>query len=188
MIKSANDASHLLAEHLGGGDAAAFVAAMNRRAQELGCPGMKFYNAHGLPPARNAPENEATARELALLAARLLEYPDLMRISAIKMDWIRKDTPKPTELFNHNTLISRLNCPGVDGLKTGLTNKAGNCVTATCLRNGRRLIAVATGCSTAKNRDRLVAGLFDWGYQQPPAAAPAAKATPPAARQPGHGG
>jgi len=206
MIKSANDAAYLLGEFLGNGNAA-FVAQMNGRARELGCPGMTFYNSHGLPPNAKSPENQATPRELALLGARLLEYPDLMQICSVKTDQLRQNTPKPTMLFNHNTMISRRPCLGVDGLKTGLTAKSGHCITASCLRNGRRMIAVVTGCPKADVRDRLTAALLDWGYARQvgkpvpplptaPAATPAARAsaeaaggttsaaTPPPARSP----
>ncbi len=164
MVKSANDAAYLVGEYLAGGDYAAFVAQMNQRAVELGCSGMLFYNSHGLPPSHKSPENRATARELALLAARLLVYPDLLEICGRRMDYLRKDTPKPTELFNHNTLISKRPCAGVDGLKTGLTGGSGHCVTATCLRNGRRLIAVVNGAVDAKTRDKIASALLDWGY------------------------
>lgn len=184
MIKSANDAAYLLGEHLGGGDTATFVAAMNKRAADLGCSGMRFYNAHGLPTEHKGPENQATPREMALLAARLLEYPDLMQICGIKQDYIRKDTPKPTTLFNHNTLISKRNCPGVDGMKTGLTDKSGHCVTATCLRNGRRMILVLTGFPKSDRglaRDHFAAGLFDWAYGRQATAAAGLPATAPAA-------
>lgn len=189
MIKSANDAAYLLGEHLAGGDHAAFVARMNGRARELGCSGMVFYNSHGLPPGPKAPENQATARELALLGARLLQYPDLMAICAIRMDWLQRPNGSKTELYNHNTLISKRPCAGVDGIKTGYTIRSGHCVTASCLRNGRRLLAVVNGVPRPEVRDKLAAALFDWGYAtqaaraplKPAAAAPAA----PAAAVPG---
>ena len=165
MIKSANDAAYLIGQFLGNGNDA-FVARMNQRARELGCTGMTFYNSHGLPPDAKSPENQATPHELALLAARLLEYPDLMQICSVKTDQLRQNTPKPMILFNHNTMISRHPCLGVDGLKTGLTTKSGHCITATCLRNGRRMIAVVTGCPKADVRDHLTAAILDWGYAQ----------------------
>ncbi len=181
MVKSANDAAYLLGEFLANGDYAAFVARMNQRAAELGCTGMKFYNSHGLPPDPKSPENQATPRELAMLAARLVEYPDLMQICGIKLDALQRPATnpgKPTEIFNHNTLISKRPCAGVDGMKTGLTNKSGHCITATCLRNGRRLIAVVCGGHTAIDRDRLTAALLDWGYAQQAARQTAAAAAP----------
>jgi len=126
MIKSANDAAQLLAEYLGGGSADAFVAAMNSQARQLGLTHMQFYNPHGLPPdpRRKRPENEGTARELAFLASRLLEYPDVLRWASTREDKLihQKGKNPVTQFTNHNGLIGV--CPGVNGMKTGYTAKS----------------------------------------------------------------
>ncbi|MBR4665493.1 MAG: hypothetical protein IKO93_16640, partial [Lentisphaeria bacterium] len=53
---------------------------------------------------------------------------------------------------------------GVDGLKTGFINRSGYCVTVTCIRDGKRLIAVVTGFDSGKNRDLFTRSLLNWGY------------------------
>ncbi len=182
MIKSANDATELIAEHLGDGSAN-FVVAMNQKAQQLGLVRMKFYNAHGLPPdkAHKHPENEGTARELVFLASLLMEWPDVVRWASTKEDkLIHQKGNKVTQLVNHNRLVGK---PGVNGMKTGYTAKSMYCTTVTCTRNGRTIIVVVTGCPGlyGRQRDVLVGQLLDWAYVQQPAAAPAPAPTAPAA-------
>jgi D-alanyl-D-alanine carboxypeptidase (penicillin-binding protein 5/6) len=194
MIRSANDATHLIAEHLAGGSADAFVAAMNEKAQQLGLTQMRFYNAHGLPPdkLRKQPENQGSARELAFLASRLLDYPDVVRWASTREDSLTHQKGKTlvTQYTNHNTLLGV--CPGVNGMKTGYTAKSMYCTTVTCTRNGRTLIVVLTGCPRGRPfgalRDNLVRQFLEWAYAQtsappppvvpglPSAAAPAAPA------------
>ena len=187
MIKSANDATELIAEHLGGGSSDVFVEAMNQKAQQLGLSRMKFYNPHGLPPdkARKHPENSGTARELAFLASRLMEWPDVIRWTSTREDRLihQIGQNKVTQLVNHNTLVGV--CPGVNGMKTGYTAKSMYCTTVTCTRNGRTVIVVVTGCPRGRPysaiRDGLVRRLLDWAYAQPaaaPAVRPAASARP----------
>ena len=194
MVQSANDTTHLIAEYLAGGSADAFVVTMNEKAQQLGLSHMKFYNAHGLPPdkARKLPENEASARELAFLASRLLEYPDAVRWTSTRADKLvhQKGKNPETQFVNHNSLVGV--CPGVNGMKTGYTAKSMYCTTVTCTRNGRTMIVVATGCPRGRPygalRDNLVRQLLDWAYAQPPAQAAAAPLptapAAPAARRP----
>ena len=67
-------------------------------------------------------------------------------------------------LNNTNSLL--LKCPGVDGIKTGYTKAAGYCVTASCQRGGKRLVAVVTGFKSYKTRAAFVSKLFDWGYKK----------------------
>ena len=193
MIKSANDATELIAEYLAGGKAAAFVENMNSKAQQLGLNHCRFYNAHGLPPdkTRRAPENSGSAREMAFLASRLLEYPDAVRWASIKSDrLIHQKDNKVTQLVNHNKLVVG-GKPGVNGMKTGYTEKARYCTTVTCTINGRTMIVVLTGCEGlyGRTRDAFAGQLLDWAYAQKPAAAPAAApatatAVPPAAVAP----
>jgi D-alanyl-D-alanine carboxypeptidase (penicillin-binding protein 5/6) len=194
MVRSANDATHLIAEFLAGGSAEAFVATMNQTARLLGMEHMAFYNAHGLPPdrARKLPENRGSARELAFLASRLLEYPDVVRWASTREDRLihQKGKNLVTQFTNHNTLVGV--CPGVNGMKTGYTAKSMYCTTVTCTRNGRTVVVVLTGCPRGRpygaTRDNLARQLLDWAYAQnpvqvsavPPTVTPA---TAPAARQ-----
>jgi len=161
-IFSANDAAHLIAQYLGGGDAARFVERMNRRARELGLNQMHFYTPSGLPPRTGGVENRGTAMEAAFLAARLSRYPEVVKWTSTWLAWIREKSSKPFQLVNRNRLIKE--CPGVVGMKTGFTQKAGFCVAAVCRRNDRVLIAVVLGCPSQKIRNRLVRDLLNWGY------------------------
>ncbi|MBT3482485.1 MAG: D-alanyl-D-alanine carboxypeptidase, partial [Opitutales bacterium] len=77
----------------------------------------------------------------------------------------RANADEPTLLANHNTLLKTT--IGVDGMKTGYTKRAGFCITATCIRNDRRLIAVTTGFTSSKRRDDFTRNLLDWGYTLP---------------------
>jgi len=173
-IKSANDAAYLTAEFLAGGDISAFVGQMNARAAELAMPNTRFVNPYGLPDA-NRNDSLSSAEGMVLLGERILEYPTLMQWAGTQMDFVMVGGKK-VELANHNKLI-RPQWPGVDGLKTGYTATSGYCVTVSCLRNGRRLMACVTGFPTADkktedSRDPFARKLIDWGYQQ--LAAPAA--------------
>jgi D-alanyl-D-alanine carboxypeptidase (penicillin-binding protein 5/6) len=193
MIRSANDATQLIAESLAGGSADAFVAAMNEKARQLGLTRLQFHNAHGLPPdkLRKQPENVGSARELAFLASRLLEYPDAVRWASTRQDKLvhQKGKTLVTQFTNHNTLVGV--CPGVDGMKTGYTAKSMYCTTVTCTRSGRTMIVVLTGCPRGRPfgaiRDNLARQLLDWAYAQSPvqasaAVVPAAGASPAAVR------
>jgi len=162
MVKSANDSAYLVAERLGGGDVDAFVERMNRRAAALGMPEATFRNPHGLPLEKGG--NFATSEGLALLAAALLEHPKAVEWARLPVFQFRADSGKPTRLDNHNRLV--VTVPGVDGMKTGYTRRAGFCIAATCLREGRRLVAVAAGFPSAAKRDAFVEALLDWGYER----------------------
>ena len=174
-IKSANDAAWQVAEFTGGGDVNAFVRRMNERAAELGMPGTNFINPNGLPNKSGA-NSLSTAEGMVILGERLLEYPDILGWTSTQQTFIRNGK---TELTNTNNLV-RPRWPGVDGLKTGYTRDAGFCLTFTCLRDGRRLLGCVTGFKTARDRDRFVRKLLDWGFERSAEIA-AGKKEPPAA-------
>ncbi len=163
MIFSANDAAYLVGEYLGGGDVDRFVGRMNQRAGELGLKTMVFSNPHGLPASSPGRDNQGSALELAFLAGTLLKHPAAVRHSSTWLTYIRQDS-KPFQLVNRNRLVRAV--AGVNGMKTGYTERSKFCVAATCERNGRILVAVVTGCPSSKARNGLVADLLDWGYSQ----------------------
>ncbi len=162
-IKSANDAAYQVAEFLGDGDVHGFVARMNRRARELGMKNTHFYNPHGLPGNSSSEDNVSSPADMALLAEYCLGHAKIMEWASMAKSDIRGGK---TELVNHNNLLAgrRYPSPGVDGLKTGFINRSGYCVTITCKRAGKRMIAVIVGFDTAKNRDLFARKLLDWGY------------------------
>ena len=174
-IKSANDAAYLIAEYIGQGSVPAFVKRMNERAAQIHMANTRFYNPHGLPGAKASLDNVASPEGMARLAEEALQHPQLMQWASTWMDTFREPGTKGfMKIKNHNYLIkgSPEAAPGVDGLKTGFINRAGFCLTATCLRNNRRLVVVVTGYPLRKERDRFVRQLLDWGYAR--AADPAA--------------
>lgn len=166
-VKSANDAAHLLAEHLGGGKADKFIEDMNRRAKEVGMTHTTFHNAHGLPGKTKALDNQSSPEDIARLCLVFRNYSYLMELAGLRSAPFReKDSPNFMLLQNHNNLLpgAKTAAAGVNGIKTGFTNRAGFCVAATCERGGRHLLAVVTGFPSAADRDNFVRVLLDWGY------------------------
>ncbi|MCP3967771.1 MAG: D-alanyl-D-alanine carboxypeptidase [Lentisphaerae bacterium] len=163
-IKSANDSAYQVAEFLSGNDVPSFVVKMNRRARALHMPSTKFVNPNGLPATSG--ENSLSSPEgMAILAEQLLLYPQLRKWTTTVNAYFRPEGDKARQLLtNTNRLIKT--CPGVDGMKTGYIKAAGFCITATCKRGGRRLVAVVTGFKMRKERDAFVARLLDWGYRR----------------------
>ena len=162
-IKSANDAATMVAEFIGSGDVNRFVQAMNGYARTLGMNDSHFVSPNGLKD-RKLGNSLSSARDMALLAERLLEFPPVMQWATTKQDFVR-DGDKKTVLTSTNHLVNP-RWPGVDGLKTGFTADAGYCLTFTVLRGGRRMVGVVTGFKTGRERDRFCRKLIDWGYSQ----------------------
>jgi D-alanyl-D-alanine carboxypeptidase (penicillin-binding protein 5/6) len=162
MVKSANDSSYLVGEYLANGKMDQFIARMNTRATELSMTQTEFLNAHGLPEGETG--NTASCQDLVRLALALYRFDSALEWASIPNYKFRSEAEEPTILANHNRLV--LTTPGVNGLKTGYTKAAGFCVTATCERDGRILIAVTTGFPSSKRRDSFTEALLEWGYSQ----------------------
>ncbi len=168
MIKSANDAAHLISEIVAG-DAKKFVEMMNLRAKQIGLNSFHFYNANGLPEGRTRKVNVGSAKDLAFLAERLLRYPNAVRWTSTKTDKFitsfRQRTGKGAyDLVNNNKLLWKF--PGTNGMKTGYIRESGFCSTVTCEKDGRTLVVVVTGLDNARNRDNLIAEMLEWGFEQ----------------------
>jgi len=153
-IASANDAAVALGEHIGGSETG-FVAMMNARAKELGMNDTSFINACGL----DADGHLTTAHDIAVMSAELLKYQRIKDYSTVWMDTLRDGK---TELVNTNKLIKSYN--GITGLKTGTTDGAGICISATAKREGMELIAVVMGSETSDDRFRTATNLLDYGF------------------------
>jgi D-alanyl-D-alanine carboxypeptidase (penicillin-binding protein 5/6) len=155
IIQSGNDACIVLAEGLAGSEAA-FVEEMNRKAQELGLAGSHFNNVTGLPD----PEHYMTARDLATLARRLIQdFPQFYHYDAEK-DF----TYGGHKQGNRNPLLYK--DLGADGMKTGHTQEAGYGLTASVIRDGRRIIMVMGGLPTMKARAQESERLIEWAYRE----------------------
>ena len=146
-IASGNDAAVALAEYLGGTEDA-FVEMMNKRAQELGMVNTTFKNCNGLPIEGHL----STARDISIMSLELLKHPTILKYSGIYMETISEGRKSPIELVNHNKLVRFFE--GCDGLKTGYTEEAKYCISATATRNGVRMLSVIMGAPTYKVRNR----------------------------------
>ncbi|MBM7542472.1 D-alanyl-D-alanine carboxypeptidase family protein [Amphibacillus cookii] len=158
-VGSANDASVALAEHLYGSESA-FVKAMNEKVGQLDLKHTHFNNTTGLP----AKEHYSSAHDMAMIARELLKYDFITDYTSIYEDYLRKGTEDEFWLVNTNRLIKFY--PGVDGLKTGFTQEAKYCLTATAEKNDMRLIAVVMGAETPKERNANITRLLDYGFSQ----------------------
>ena len=176
MIQSANDAAYALAR-TAAGSTAAFVELMNAKAKEIGMTQTTFRTPHGLPPSnRRVSEGDLTTpNDFALLCRELLLKTDVLTYSAIKTrNFGAHVRDEPVVMNNHNHLLGKI--AGVDGLKTGFTNGAGFCLSATAERNGKRIIVVVMGSPDRKLRDIKVAEFIERGFAALPAnAAPFAQ-------------
>ena len=153
-IKSANDAAVVLAELVGGSEDS-FVNMMNARAKELGMKNTTFKNASGL----DAEGHLSTARDISIMSRALMRHDKIFEYTRIWMDTLRGGE---TELVNTNKLIRFYK--GATGLKTGTTDGAGSCLSATAERDGLSLIGVVMGYPDSKTRNAAARKLLDFGF------------------------
>ena len=154
-VASGNDAAVALAECVAG-VTELFVEQMNTRAKELGMTDTHFVNCTGLP----AEGHVTSAWDIALMSRELIEKPpDIRRYTTIWMDTLRDGT---FQLANTNKLIYYYD--GATGLKTGSTDAAGYCISASARREGMELIAVVLGSPTSKERFNTAKALLNYGF------------------------
>ncbi len=154
-VVSANDCSVALAEHISG-SVDAFVDKMNQRAGELGMEDTTFVNPTGLP----AEGHVTSAYDIALMSRELiLNHPDIRRFTTIWMDTLRDGA---SALNNTNKLIRFYE--GATGLKTGSTDGAKYCLSATAERDGMELIAVVLKAPTSPQRFEGAKVLLNYGF------------------------
>lgn len=156
-IGSANDATVALAERIGGSEDA-FVEMMNKKAKELGLKNTSFKNTTGLDEANHY----STANDMSIIASELVKHKKILEFSSIYETYLRTDTENKFWLVNTNKLVRFY--LGVDGLKTGYTEEAGYCLTATISKDNMRLIAVVMGEPSSNIRNSEVSTLIDYGY------------------------
>jgi D-alanyl-D-alanine carboxypeptidase (penicillin-binding protein 5/6) len=155
VVQSGNDACIVVAEGLAGSEDA-FAEAMTRKAREIGMENSTFRNATGWPD----PQHMMTARELALLAGRLIrDFPDQYRYFSEKSFTYAK-----IRQGNRNPLLYKN--MGADGLKTGHTQAAGYGLTASAKRGDRRIVLVINGIESARKRSREAERLLEWGFRE----------------------
>lgn len=158
-VVSANDASVALAEKVAGSEES-FIEMMNERVQSLGLENTHFVNTTGLP----AKDHYSTSYDMAIMAKELLKYEEITEFTKLYESYLRENTDKKFWLVNTNKLVKFY--PGVDGLKTGFTNEAKYCLTATAKKDDMRVIAVVFGAPTSKSRNAQVAKMLDYSFSQ----------------------
>lgn len=158
-VASGNDAVVALSEAVAGTEDA-FVVKMNEKAKELGLKNTNFKNPHGLDTANHY----SSARDMALIAKELVKHKKVLEFTSIYEDYLRENTDRKIWLVNTNKLVRFYD--GVDGLKTGYTEGAGYCLTATAQRNGMRVIAVVMGEADSKTRNKEVSEMLDYAFAQ----------------------
>lgn len=160
-IASANDSMVAMAEKVGGTHES-FVKMMNEKAKELGLENTNFVNATGL----HDDNHYSCAKDMASIAQALIKEgkDELLAITGTYDSYIREDSDKKFWLVNTNKLLKQYD--GVDGLKTGFTQEAMSCITATAKRDNLRLISVVMGEPSSKVRNEEVKTLLDYGFSQ----------------------
>ena len=156
LIMSANDACLAAVEHVGG-DEAQFVSLMNAKAAALGLADTHFSNGCGF----DNPDHYSTAEDLAALSVIALDQPIFRQLVREERAII---TPVNGQhayvLHNTNRLLGRI--PGVEGIKTGFTSKAGRCLIAKVSQNGSDLLLVILN---SKRRWNTATNLITYGLQ-----------------------
>lgn len=157
IIASGNDSATALAEHLAGSEQA-FVQWMNARAAALGMNNTVYVNCTGLPAAGQ----HTSARDILRVSCQLCRHPAYFTYSSLWLSTLTHPSGRVTDLTNTNRLVRFYS--DCDGLKTGSTNEAKYCISATAQRNGMRLIAIVLGASASQTRFNEARAMLDYGF------------------------
>ncbi len=158
IIASANDSSVVLAEAISGTEEN-FVNLMNKKAKELNLTNTLYANATGLPSENT---QYSCAEDCAKLLSEEIKHDLYFKYSNIWIDEIIHESGRKTELVNTNVLIRQYK--GVDIGKTGFTDEAGYCLSASCNKNNMRLISVVIGTKSTKDRFNITTNLLNYGF------------------------
>ena len=156
-VASANDATVAMAEKIAGTEKA-FVKLMNDKAKELGAVNTNFVNSTGLP----AKDHYSTAYDMSIMAKELIRHEKILSFTKIYEDYLRKNTSNSFWLVNTNKLVRFYDY--IDGLKTGFTDDAGYCLTATGKKGNMRLITVVMKEDNTDNRTKDTIAMMDYGF------------------------
>ena len=158
-IASGNDAVVALSEAIAG-SVDNFVSMMNKKADELGLKNTNFKNPHGLDEV----DHYSSARDMAIIARELVKHEKVLEYTSIYETYLRENLDTKIWLVNTNKLVRFKK--GVDGLKTGFTDNAGYCLTATMKQNNMRLISVVMNYDNANVRNNETSEMLDYGFAQ----------------------
>ncbi len=158
LIQSGNDAATALAEYQGG-TVEGFAEMMNQRAAKLGMTNTHFCNPHGL----DDPDHYTSAADFAKLGRELMRHKEIREIvnrSEFTIPW--PGQPWPRTLINHNHMLGQY--PFINGIKTGFTDAAGQCIVISASENGVNLILAYLGGPSLGQRDADVLNLVRYGF------------------------
>lgn len=158
-VESANDASIAMGEHICGSEEE-FVNLMNKKAKDLGMNDTKFLNSHGL----HIEGHVTSANDIGIMSRELLKHPKIFDYISKYMVtvYVGKKNDVERELVNKNKMVRFFE--DVDGIKTGFTDNAMYCISATAKRNNLRLISVIMGSPKTTVRNRDARKLLDFGF------------------------
>ena len=155
IVQSGNDACITAAENIAGTEED-FAVLMNETAEKIGLKNSTFANSTGLPH----PDQKMSVEDLALLARKIIkEFPQFYHIFSEK-----EFKHNNIKQGNRNPLLYTMS--GADGLKTGHTDEAGFCLTASVAKGGRRLIEVMSGMNSNKERSEEAERLMNYGFRE----------------------
>ncbi|MHB1390648.1 MAG: D-alanyl-D-alanine carboxypeptidase family protein [Thermoleophilia bacterium] len=158
LIQSGNDSAMALAEY-DAGTMEAFVAKMNQRAAELGMTNTHFMNPHGL----HDPDHYTSATDLVKLGREVMKHPeirDIVKQTEATIPWTGQEFGR--QLVNHNHLLKQYSA--VNGIKTGFTDEAGQCIVISATENGTYLVMAYLGGPSLAERDTDVINLLHYGF------------------------
>lgn len=157
IVASGNDSTVALAEYMAGTEEA-FVQKMNARAAELGLNNTHYVNCTGL----TAQGQYTCARDIGIVACELSRHTDFFSYSSLWLSSLTHPSGRVTDLTNTNRLVRFYD--GCDGMKTGSSNEAKYCISATASKNGMRLIAVALGTKNSQTRFDEARSMLEYGF------------------------
>lgn len=169
MVDSANDAATVLADHVCGSQDA-FVAAMNQRAEEMGCTGTVFTNVHGLHDERQV----TTARDIARILSYAMENEQFAELfSTVNYTVPATNKSEQRQLITGNYLISTENKDDVQiyydervtGGRTGTTESGDRCIASTAQQNDLDVVCVVMGSSSVYKPDGYTVSTYG-GYKE----------------------
>lgn len=157
IIASANDSSVALAEHVAGSEEG-FVSKLNKMTEELGLKNTHFENCTGLP----SKNHYSTARDIVAFYKKICNHNLYKKYSKVWMTDFIHPSGRKTGLVNTNRLIKTYD--GIEGGKTGYTDSARFCLTASAKRGNIRFIGVIIGANDSKTRFAEMSKLFNYGF------------------------
>ncbi len=156
LVHSGNDASMAIAEGIAGGERE-FVQMMNDKAAQMGLENTHFQNPHGL----DADDHYSSAADISVIVRYAMQNPTFREVVAMKSCTLNL-SGQPKELLTTNALLATWD--DCIGIKTGFTNKAGQCLSAAASKDGVELYAVVLDSTDEVQRFIDAYKLLDWGF------------------------